>query len=774
MSKYFKWLVPLLFAFAIWLPIPVFAEADVSNPGVTEVLTSTDKITVVHKDFVGSDGKGDVGSPLGNAGWDFQILTATVDVDFNLNIFAKAECRVGDADCDGNPVGTSKGLSDLSGVDIDFFDNNSTESYVFGVGREKLDYVCGVSAERQDNVLRCAPAKPGSVWYEPQFGFPLDTQVPWLYSVGVLSDTAYVKFNLKSAYQTMPSQIRIVAYSGSQQDAGVGEDYIPNTITSGGAITVPVPSLIGDRIWNDVNADGVQDQSEQGVDGWQVQLQTCNGQQIEQAVTDANGNYQFLVPSGKYQIKFDTVASWKISSSNQGDDDAVDSDADQTGLTPCLTLMPGESNMTIDMGLWQPASIGDRCWEDRDNDGLQGDSEPSVEGCEIQMRKPDGSVEQTLLTDANGFYTFETTSGTHCLFAEAPDGSEYTSFTFPSMGSSDIDSNVERMTGRLGCYNLLPGQNRDDVDLGLQLPPADPHIRVKQVTPTTVQQGGHLTYTVIGGNNGPGIAFNAVVTDTIPASLTLVMPLPLGCNFDQPDMVCYLGDLEAGEFFTLTYEAIAPTGLVSDTLLTNQVEIRSNSRNTDQGNDIKDSDVLITINEAPTPITNHPCYLPIVQTPPGATPPKDPCEGKRALRVKVVSEKPEDWVQDEEGNWQAIGMYTVTTYLTLTNTIVPKIPDVSFVHGYRTCLWVLDPIPFYAKIYGEADDYKPVTTNPLCYNPNSGDAADIKSFDVNWGDGDLSHFTGEGCQFTAAILINVDPPLVVQLLIQIVRNALQR
>jgi hypothetical protein len=484
----FKWLIPLLFALLVWLPIPVFADADIVNPGVTQVISSTQQIIVVHQDYKGPDNKGDVGSIIGDSGWDIQILTATVSSDYRVKIVVRFECLAGDSDCNGDPRQAGQALKDLGGSDPDFLDQGSTESIsiAFGKTSQKIEFVCGVSASKVDNQYRCAPATSDSLWSEPQFSFSAQTEVTWPYTLLIAGNTALVEFNLKDAYQALPSSIAFAVYAGSQQDSTIGEDFSPNTITSGGAITVPVPSLIGDRVWNDTNANGIQDQGEQGIDGWNVQLQTCSGQSVQTTSTDVNGNYQFFMPAGQYQIKFGSVASWKISPQNQRDDDKVDSDPNQSGLTSCITLAPGESNMTIDMGLWQPASIGDRCWEDRDNDGLQGDSEPSVEGCEIQMRKPDGSVEQTLLTDANGFYTFETTSGTHCLFAEAPDGSEYTSFTFPSMGSSDIDSNVERMTGRLGCYNLLPGQNRDDVDLGLQLPPADPHIRVKQVTPTTV------------------------------------------------------------------------------------------------------------------------------------------------------------------------------------------------------------------------------------------------------------------------------------------------
>ena len=40
----------------------------------------------------------------------------------------------------------------------------------------------------------------------------------------------------------------------------------------------------------------------------------------------------------------------------------------QTGL---IVLNAGESNPTVDLGLYQPASLGDRVWYDYDADGIQ-------------------------------------------------------------------------------------------------------------------------------------------------------------------------------------------------------------------------------------------------------------------------------------------------------------------------------------------------------------------------------------------------------------------
>ncbi|SPY38527.1 Serine-aspartate repeat-containing protein D precursor [Peptoniphilus harei] len=61
------------------------------------------------------------------------------------------------------------------------------------------------------------------------------------------------------------------------------------------------PSSIGDRVWLDEDANGIQDAGEKGVEGVTVKLldkdgspaKDFNGNLVQDQVTDANGNYKF-------------------------------------------------------------------------------------------------------------------------------------------------------------------------------------------------------------------------------------------------------------------------------------------------------------------------------------------------------------------------------------------------------------------------------------------------------------------------------------------------
>ena len=122
---------------------------------------------------------------------------------------------------------------------------------------------------------------------------------------------------------------------------------------------------LGDFVWFDENADGLQSPGEKGVANVVVRLLDENGQAIVHPTlgvpmitrTDTTGHYQFnnLKP-GKYQVRFEAPSGYKFTTRNIGEDDAKDSDADTNGLTPLDDVQPGElvdglNNPKFDAGL---------------------------------------------------------------------------------------------------------------------------------------------------------------------------------------------------------------------------------------------------------------------------------------------------------------------------------------------------------------------------------------------------------------------------------------
>ena len=113
------------------------------------------------------------------------------------------------------------------------------------------------------------------------------------------------------------------------------------------------PAVIGDRVWNDADGDGIQDDGELGIYGVTVNLLNAEGNVIATTTTDANGNYRFEIGDpGTYVVEFVPSSSWIFTTKDVGDNDALDSDADPvTGRTPPFTVSAGQTDLTLDAGL---------------------------------------------------------------------------------------------------------------------------------------------------------------------------------------------------------------------------------------------------------------------------------------------------------------------------------------------------------------------------------------------------------------------------------------
>ena len=233
---------------------------------------------------------------------------------------------------------------------------------------------------------------------------------------------------------------------------------------------VPQKAHIGDKVWLDVNGNGVQDAGEAGVAGVTVTLKDGQGNVVATTQTDANGNYGFDVAAGTYSIKVDAPDGFTFTSKDAGGDDGRDSDVDPaTGRSASVTVAAGETNNTLDAGLQKIAkntgAIGDRVWEDKDVDGIQDSGEAGIAGVTVKLLDGNGNVLATTTTDANGGYLFENlAAGSYKVQVVKPNG--YYA-TLGDKGTNDaIDSDIDS-SGRTGLISLAEGETDRSVDAGL-------------------------------------------------------------------------------------------------------------------------------------------------------------------------------------------------------------------------------------------------------------------------------------------------------------------
>lgn len=129
-----------------------------------------------------------------------------------------------------------------------------------------------------------------------------------------------------------------------------------NSVSGGEQCEQPNKSKLGDRVWSDLNKNGLQDQDEPGVKDVVVNLYRCSDNSLVSAQnTDSDGDYLFEdLPAGDYKVGFVLPAGYVFSPENQASDDALDSDADlQSGYTVCITLGQNETNLTADAGIYK-------------------------------------------------------------------------------------------------------------------------------------------------------------------------------------------------------------------------------------------------------------------------------------------------------------------------------------------------------------------------------------------------------------------------------------
>ncbi len=114
---------------------------------------------------------------------------------------------------------------------------------------------------------------------------------------------------------------------------------------------------------------------------------------------------------GDYQVEFNlsTIPNgYMVTPQNVGDDDAKDSDANQTnGKTEVTTLEDGENDLSWDMGIHKKYSLGDYVWNDLNKNGIQDADEPGIANVEVELLDENGKSLAKTTTDSNGKYQFD-------------------------------------------------------------------------------------------------------------------------------------------------------------------------------------------------------------------------------------------------------------------------------------------------------------------------------------------------------------------------------
>lgn len=261
----------------------------------------------------------------------------------------------------------------------------------------------------------------------------------------------------------------------------------------------PEPATLGNFVFNDLDGDGFQDPNEPGVEDVLVRLQTPDGTEVSTTTTNNNGKYLFdNLDPGRYKITVDKPDGFEFTQQfatfNGSRQPAIDSNINPVnGMSNVINLNPGAKNLTVDAGLIaetepepepEPARLGDFVFNDLDEDGIQDEGEPGIEGATVILQNPAGDTLEETVTNADGFYSFDDlTPGRYKVTFVQPDGFNAVS-PFLVGGDRSIDSDANPNNGLMSrVVNLAPGAVNKTIDAGFfnDTPDVNPGIDLEKL-----------------------------------------------------------------------------------------------------------------------------------------------------------------------------------------------------------------------------------------------------------------------------------------------------
>lgn len=380
-------------------------------------------------------------------------------------------------------------------IDSDFSDGyrqDATLLFYLGISADTLHVDLGITPELQFGDF---------VWDDLNDNGIQDAQEPGLAAVKasvVRNDGKVVKNTVTDAtgkYQMVripAGNYRLVfehptGYSSAKKQAG--GSAVDSDINADGRSDLfffPAPAVrndidagfvkngsIGDFVWIDFNANGIQNTGEPGKDSVVINLYNDAGQLVKTTQSFTNtasgvqGQYIFTnVRPGAYFLEFIVPGQYQTVPQDIGDD-ALDSDIDGAGVTAAVTVLPGQVINHVDAGIFLPGCIGNFVWLDENKNGIQDIGEPGVEDVVVKLFTSGGSLVASGTTNEEGFYQFnDLAQGLY--YSEFVVAAPYV-FTLTDQGDETTDSDANA-SGVTPLISLAHGAKFFDLDAGIFIP----------------------------------------------------------------------------------------------------------------------------------------------------------------------------------------------------------------------------------------------------------------------------------------------------------------
>ncbi|WP_322490137.1 SdrD B-like domain-containing protein [Chloroflexus sp.] len=326
------------------------------------------------------------------------------------------------------------------------------------------------------------------------------------------------------------------------------------------------PAMIGDRVWHDLNRNGVQDNNEPGVAGVSLRLERLPGSAPainaypRVTVSDGQGRYTFAnLEPGQYRVVVAGTQGYAFAPFGRGGNAPLDSDVDeQTGASAVIVLGYGAIRSDIDVGLVsQPqtdlsialsgtaeAVVGDELVY---NVTYRSAGNVAATHVEVRMELPSGATflsashapNQSGATLIWQFARLEpNAAGAIAVRVHAP----------AAIGASLHQTVTATATISSNPPDHNPANNSASQQTRLTLA----ELSISKEAPAAVLSGDTLLYTLRVVNRGSAPAANVTITDPLPAQVdvTSILRAPAGtCRYEgaQHTLRCTISSIAPNE-----------------------------------------------------------------------------------------------------------------------------------------------------------------------------------------------------------------------------------
>lgn len=284
--------------------------------------------------------------------------------------------------------------------------------------------------------------------------------------------------------------------------------------------------------FEDMNGNGIREAGEPGVPGWRFDLQNPQGN-ASSATTGPDGTISFTgVPAGTWTVTEASQVGW-------------------VAITPVTATVnvPANGSATFAAGNVRPAPLSGTIFIDVNRNGTRDTGEATQGGVAISLTGADGLgravTAQTTSAPSSGFYEFPgLLPGRYTVTAIVPAGfTATTATTLPNIG---ITSAVPSPNHDVG---IVPGTSI--VARGTPTATGRPGLSITKRGPPGARRSQVVTYTMVVRNTTGEAVRNVVLTDPVPARMTLV-GVPRGASVVNGAVTWSLGTMAPGATRTVT------------------------------------------------------------------------------------------------------------------------------------------------------------------------------------------------------------------------------